>query len=300
MRVSALVVSASDPASLRAARRAALRADFVPPGPAPAAPPGLVPAPDETLDALVGAWRIFQLRQGHRFSADDLLVAHFAGETARALGPAPRRLLDLGAGIGSVGLMVLWQYPSASLTLVEAQARSRELAARSVVWNGVADRVELVEGDLRAFEPRAADFDLVTGSPPYFDTAAGVVSDRPQRAPCRFELRGGVEGYVQAMGRALAPEGIGALVMTQVGLDRIRASAETAGLRVIRERAVVFKAGRAPHLVLVALRRKETPPSFEDDGALDAAPLVLRAADDTRTEAFRRIRLEMGYPPRMA
>ncbi len=286
--------------TLRAARRAALRADFVPPGPPAAAPPELLPAPDETLDALAGAWRIFQLRQGHRFSADDLLVAHFAGETARALGLTPRRLLDLGAGIGSVGLMVLWQFPAAFLTLVEAQARSRALAARSVVWNGVEDRVELVEGDLRAFEPVSADFELVTGSPPYFDTGAGVVSDRPQRALCRFELRGGVEGYVQAIGRTLAPEGLGALVMTRVGLDRIRAAAEPVGLRIVRAREVVFKEGRAPHLVLVALGRTAARWAPRDLAAFDPEPLVLRAADDTRTESFRRIRLDMGYPPRMA
>jgi hypothetical protein len=28
-----------------------------------------------TLDILAGDWRIFQLRTGHRFSADDLLTA---------------------------------------------------------------------------------------------------------------------------------------------------------------------------------------------------------------------------------
>jgi hypothetical protein len=28
-----------------------------------------------TLDILAGDWRIFQLRNGHRFSADDLLTA---------------------------------------------------------------------------------------------------------------------------------------------------------------------------------------------------------------------------------
>lgn len=296
-------MSTVDSIQARAVRRAALREGFEPPGPRAAAPESLTPEADETLDALAGDWRLFQLRQGHRYSADDLLVAHFAGETARGLGLAPRRLLDLGAGIGSVGLMTLWQFPDAHLTMVEAQARSRALAEKSAQWNGVSDRVQLVAGDLREVAPRVPDFDIVTGSPPYFDASAGVVSALPQRAPCRFELRGGVEGYVHAMSAALRLGGVGALVMTRVGLERIEAAASQAGLMVLRRRDVVFKAGRSPHLVLVALAhagsvarahaRKHDAPTLAD-------VLVLRDAHGERTPAFRALRLQMGYPPRIA
>ena len=48
------------------------------PGPVP---PGLSPAltvePGETLDAISGFFRLFQLRDGHRFSTDDLLTAWY-------------------------------------------------------------------------------------------------------------------------------------------------------------------------------------------------------------------------------
>ena len=47
---------------------------------------------DITLDILAGDWRIFQLRTGHRFSADDLLTAWTAVRT----NPAARQVLDLG------------------------------------------------------------------------------------------------------------------------------------------------------------------------------------------------------------
>jgi len=290
-------VGTVDSIQARALRRAALREGFEPPGPKAAAPESLTPAADETLDALAGDWRIFQLRQGHRYSADDLLVAHFAGETARGLGLAPRRLLDLGAGIGSVGLMTLWQFPDAHLTMVEAQARSRALAAKSSLWNGVQDRVEVLAGDLREVAPRSPDFDVVTGSPPYFDAAAGVVSALPQRAPCRFELRGGVEGYVHAMALALRLGGLGALVMTRAGLERIETAASGAGLVLLRRREVIFKAGRAPHLVLVALAHTG---AFARAQPLPEDALVLRDERGERTPAFRAVRVDMGYPPRIA
>src|SRR5262252_611722 len=88
-----------------------------------------------TLDTLAGDWRIFQLRTGHRFSADDLLTAW----TAAQANPAARQVLDLGAGIGSVGLLVLWKLPTARhLTMVEVQALSHALACRTVAYNDLA------------------------------------------------------------------------------------------------------------------------------------------------------------------
>lgn len=278
-------------ATTAAARRARLRADWTPPGPRAAAPADLVPGPDETLDALSGDWCLFQLRRGHRYSADDLLVAWYAGEAARRSGLTVGRALDLGSGIGSVGMMVAWQFPEARCVTVEAQDQSRELAHKSATYNGILGRYDIRAGDLREAAPTTRDFDLVTGSPPYFDVDAGVVSDRPQRGPCRFELRGGVEDYCAAMAPALAPEGRGALVMATAGRTRVFGGAAAAGLRVVRWRPVVFKEGRTPLIDLFELAPGPgEPPAGED-------PLVLRAADDTRTAEFREIRLRMGFPP---
>src|SRR4029434_9001372 len=114
-----------------------------------------------TLDILAGDWRIFQLRTGHRFSTDDLLTAW----TAVRANPAARQVLDLGAGIGSVGLPALCKLPTARhLTMVEVQAVSHALACRTVAYNGLAALVTLHRLDLRDWPGGA--FDLVTGSPP--------------------------------------------------------------------------------------------------------------------------------------
>src|SRR5690606_10536143 len=125
--------------------------------------------PDESLDRLVGDWHILQLKRGHRFSTDDLVCAWRATLAV----PHARRLLDLGCGIGSVGLSALHRLPAdATLVGVEAQDVSIGLARRTVARNGLSDRVRLVHGDLR--DPGVLDadlvgdgFDLITGSPPY-------------------------------------------------------------------------------------------------------------------------------------
>jgi tRNA1Val (adenine37-N6)-methyltransferase len=120
-------------------------------------------ADDLSLDILAGDWRIFQLRTGHRFAADDLLTAWAA---VRAQ-PGACRVLDLGAGLGSVGLLVLWKLGSAAhLTMVEVQAISHALACRTVAYNGLSGRVALYCQDLRHWPGGA--FDLITASPPIF------------------------------------------------------------------------------------------------------------------------------------
>ena len=85
----------------------------------------------ESLDYLVGDWRIFQLQRGHRFSTDDLVTAWRASKAV----PEALRYLDLGCGIGSVGMSTLHHLPAeARLTGIEAQEVSVDLARRSVAY----------------------------------------------------------------------------------------------------------------------------------------------------------------------
>src|SRR5437763_863726 len=64
---------------------------WVAPGPAPLLPadPALLwPDGDEDLCWLAGDWRLLQRTDGHRFSLDDLVTAHYAWRIA-SRGPGP-------------------------------------------------------------------------------------------------------------------------------------------------------------------------------------------------------------------
>ena len=246
------------------------------------------PGPEETLDGLVGDWCLYQLRHGNRFTADDLLVAWYAGTAATDV----RRVLDLGAGIGSIALMLAWQWPRARIDGIEIQGASAALARRSAAFNGVIDRVWFRDGDVRDGPPSdlRGVCDLVTGNPPFFDPEAGCVSESPQRGPCRFELRGGVEAYVQAAALALAPGGIFVCVTPVASRDRLAGGP----LTVVRRRPVCYRADRSAAVDLSILTRGAGPLVEEEP------PLALRESDGARTAEFRAIRLAMGYPPRAA
>lgn len=237
---------------------------------------------DVTLDVLAGDWRIYQLRQGHRFSADDLLTAW----TAARARPAARSLLDLGAGIGSVGLLTLWRIPEdARLTMVEVQQQSHALARRTVAHNRLTHRVELHHLDLRAFH--GGPFDLVTGSPPYLPLHAGTPSRHPQKAAARFELKGDVYDYCRAAARTLGPEGIFCFCHAARDL-RPEAAIAAAGLRLLVRQEVQFRPGEPPLIALFTA-------GWTGERA-DPPLLRIRDAGGAWSAEYLALRAEMGAP----
>ena len=205
-----------------------------------------------TIDALTGGWSIAQRKRGHRHSTDDLLTGWYAVETVRDA----KRILDLGAGLGSVGLIALWRSPGATLVAVEAQEVSFALLEQNIARNGLTDRVRAIHGDLR--EVRLAEtFDLVTGSPPYWDVSEGVVPVDSQKAHARFELRGDIRDYAVAARAALSEGGRFVFCFPTVQHARAEAACTAAQLVVIRFRDVIPRANAAPLFTLFACRRAE-------------------------------------------
>jgi tRNA1(Val) A37 N6-methylase TrmN6 len=266
------------------------------PGPQPRGAAGradLAPAYNEDLSFLTGDFRIFQRKDGHRWSLDDFVTAFVAIEEARAHGRVVRGL-DQGCGIGSVLLMVAWGLPEARVVGIEAQDVSLALARRSIAFNGVEDRVEVWHGDLRdaAMVPEGAAFDLVTGTPPYIPLGHGLVSDKVQRGPCCFETRGGIEDYTQAAAGRLAPGGRFVVCAGAKPEGRTIAAARDAGLVVRRHVEVVPREGKPVLFTVTSMGRGDEvhPPAIHER-------FVVRDARCELTAEMHRAREVMGLPP---
>jgi len=267
------------------------------PGPLPAGG-DIEPGDDETVDALCGHFRIVQLREGHRFSTDDLLVAWYGSSWC----PSASRVLDLGSGIGSVAMIGAWRLRGAHFVTVEAQARSVALARRSVAYNGLEARFDLRQGDFRDPGLLAAvqPFDLVLASPPYWPPGEGLQSANSQRAACRFEMRGDVSDYCRIAARHLAPGGVVSIVYAAYPdgqLGRVFDGAAAAGLTTVRWRRVRLRAHDDYHIaVFVMHRTSDLPP---DCGGLrvEESPIVVRRDDGELDPAYRALKLAIGFPP---
>lgn len=255
--------------------------------------PIAVPGVDEavSLDRLAGDWRIHQLVAGHRFSVDDMATAWMAQRVA----PDAERLLDLGAGIGSVGLMTLWALearaprPARHLTMLEAQPVSHALARATIAYNGLEGRVTPLHGDMRG-TTLPGGYELITGSPPYFPLGSGKVSPHPQKAACRMELRGTIADYAEAAARVLAPDGW--FVACFPARDpRGEAAFPAAGLHVRAACDILFRAGGAAPVVLRLFAAQRAP-----GPRVDWPGLTVRDHDGQWTGPYLALRAEMGSP----
>jgi tRNA1(Val) A37 N6-methylase TrmN6 len=266
------------------------------PGPIPpGAEAGGDPGTGETLDAISGHFRLYQLEDGHRFSTDDVLTAWYG----TAWAPSAHMVLDLGSGIGSVGMIAAWRLPGARFVTVEAQAESVRLARRSCRYNGLDGRYEIREGDFResAILGPGEQFDLVLGSPPYFPPGTGLEGDHPQKVACRFELRGDVGDYARVAASHLAPGGMFVCVFPEDQRRRVEAAAASAALVVVRRRAIVFREGEPPLITLFAMMRATDLPEAMRSRTWVEPSLVIRTATGEVHPEYAAVKLSIGFPP---
>ena len=270
------------------------------PGPVPPGALGQGPElePGETLDAISGCFRLFQLTNGHRFSTDDVLTAWYGTSWC----PSARTALDLGSGLGTVGMMAAWRLTGARFVTVEAQEESVKLARKSAAWNGLNERYEIRQGDFRDAEVLSAGekFDLVLGSPPYFPLGSGVEGDHPQKVACRFEMRGSIADYCAVAARHLERGGFFACVFPVAPEEqhqRVRDGAAAAGLVIVRWRPVVLREGERPLLGLFGLMRAEDLPEPMRTKAWAEPPLIIRTSSGAVHPEYSAVKLSFGFPP---
>ena len=268
------------------------------PGPIPPGAQGAGPELEtgETLDAISGYFRLFQLAGGHRFSTDDVLTAWYGTSHC----PSARTALDLGSGIGTVGMIAAWRLPGARFVTVEAQDESVRLARKSVLWNGLSDRYEIRHGDFRdpGILAKSENFDLVLGSPPYFPPGSGPVGDHPQKIACRFEMRGTIADYCETAARHLAPGGFFACVFPVTPAEqnaRVREAAAAAGLTIVRRRPIVLREGAPPLLGLFGMMRQADLPAAV--GTWTEPALTIRTSTGAVHPEYVAVKLSFGFPP---
>ena len=211
-------------------------------GPAPAAtapvPAGLGDAAPVALEAAPGVFSAKRLDPG----TEMLLEALGRHDTE------PQRILDLGCGIGPLGLAALLRWPRAQATLVDADARAVASAARNAERIGASDRCTVVWWD--AAEPAPAErCDLVLLNPPFH--AGKAVDLGPARAM-----------FAHAAG-ALAPGGTALIVANRTlpyerdleSIGRVRALAETRHYKVLSLRGRTRPSGSSGRSSRPARRR---------------------------------------------
>ena len=144
------------------------------------------PADGLSSDAWFGGrLTLLQPKGGHRVGSDAALLA-------AAAAPTDGRVVDVGAGVGAVGLALASRHERLAADLVEIDSGLARLAADNAATNGLAGRVRVLEIDIRDARARReaglADdaAEAVVTNPPFFD--AREVRTSPDAARARAHV----------------------------------------------------------------------------------------------------------------
>jgi tRNA1Val (adenine37-N6)-methyltransferase len=233
--------------------------------------------PRATADTLLdGALPFRQSADGYRVNVDALLLAAFA-----AVGRRADLAVDLGAGVGTVGLLLERAGSARRLALVEREGDLVELARRNLEQLGIEGTVhaiDLADGLPRALAQRA---ELVVSNPPFFAPGSG----RERRDTRQRRARSGeLAPFVRAAARALnGAKARAAFVYPAPALAALLSTAAELGLVAKRLRFVHARRDAPARVALVELRLAKP------GGLVVEPPLVEWSAGGKRTRELAAI-----------
>jgi tRNA1Val (adenine37-N6)-methyltransferase len=231
--------------------------------------------PDETEDTFFnGRIRVFQHREGYRFSIDAVLLAAFSS-------PKPTdHIVDLGTGCGIIPLIIGSRHPETRIVGVEIQPDLARLACRNVEINGFQKRITIIQDDMRSLSIKAMSgpVDLVISNPPYRKGRSGRINPHSQRAAARHEILVTLPDVTAAMFRLLDISGRFAVIYPADRITDLLTHLRSAGLEPKRIQTVHSYIHDPARLVLVSGSKGGRP------GAAVLEPLVIFQPDGSYSE----------------
>ena len=212
--------------------------------------------PGERLDDLHrNGFQIIQNKEKFCFGMDAVLLSGFArvkpGEMA----------LDLGTGTGIIPILLAAKTRGRHFTGLEIQPESADMARRSVLLNGLEERISIVGGDIREAAERfdAASFDVITSNPPYMTGNHGLVNPNLPKAIARHEICCTLRELVAATEKLLRPGGRFYLVHRPFRLAEIMTELTAHHLEPKRMQLVYPFVDKEPNMVLIEAMRGGRP-----------------------------------------
>lgn len=118
------------------------------------------------------------------FGMDAVLLSGFA-KVKRG-----EKVLDLGTGTGIIPILLEAKTEGAHFTGLEIQPESADMAQRSVLYNGLEEKISIVNGDIKDASNifGASSFDVITTNPPYMIGEHGIKNGADAKTIARHEV----------------------------------------------------------------------------------------------------------------
>lgn len=159
--------------------------------------------------------RLKQAKNGFRTSMDSVMLA------AACPIRAGQSLLDIGCGVGSAGLCVLYRVGDITLTGVDIQQDHIDLARDNAVLNAMVGKASFICSDIRDFKHEKG-FHHVICNPPYLEAGAHLRSPHHAKATAmghHDDIK--TKDWIIHAARLLRPEGTLTMVHEAGKMDKI-------------------------------------------------------------------------------
>ena len=165
--------------------------------------PDLVREGERLDDLQLGGLELIQNPGQFCFGVDAVLLSDFArvkpGET----------VLDMGTGNGIIPILLSAKTEGKHFTGLEIQKDTAEMARRSVLYNHLEDRIDIVTGDIKEAAEifRPAFFDVITTNPPYMLAQHGLTNSADTKTIARHEVLCSLDDILRESMRLLQDKG---------------------------------------------------------------------------------------------
>ena len=202
----------------------------------------------ERLDELNrNGYQIIQDPNRFCFGMDAVLLSGFAqmkkGDT----------VLDLGTGTGIIPILLEAKTKGQHFTGLEIQPDSADMARRSVAFNHLEEKIDIIDGDIKDASTifGASSFDVVTTNPPYMIGQHGLTNPDEAKAIARHEVLCTLEDVVRESAKILKPGGHFFMVHRPFRLSEICCCMTKYGIEPKRMQLVYPFVDKEPNMVLI-------------------------------------------------
>lgn len=154
-------------------------------------------------DLQCGGLRIIQNKKWFCFGMDAVLLTNYCDIKNNS------KIADLGTGTGIIPILLSGKRNYSKAYAIEIQEKVAEMAARSVALNGLQEKIEILNIDLRDslnyLEPNS--FDAVISNPPYKLNNSGIINPSDQKAISRHEIKCTLEDVISTAAALLKQHG---------------------------------------------------------------------------------------------
>jgi len=233
----------------------------------------------ERIDDLqVKGLKIIQNPEGFCFGIDAVLLANHV-----KLKPGDR-VVDLGTGTGIIPILLAGKSKTCGFQGLEIQDSVFRMAKRSVLLNGLEDRIEILQGDIKTVTDLFSKsiYDVVTANPPYMHRE-GLINPKDAKAISRHEVACNLEDVVKGASALLRTHGRFYMIHRPNRLVDIMYYMRKHDVEPKELTMIQSKKGKAPKLLIIEgkkgskreLKIKEPLIIYEEDGSYTKDALAL-------------------------